>query len=313
MNQIIYNFQVLQERTKWQSEIFIRGNKLNSAVNELISSVQKKFRCSERKLCKELSITRTLIRNIRGRNGKYPIRASTIGFLLEHLGQDEEEKYLTVINSLVDEISSYQSNQWIRVPRTITPKLAEILGRHAGDGSITKSTYTIKLTCGNEKFLEICYKDFQDIFGIKPRIVKGKGNYWDIKINSLPLTLIFNKIFSISSGKKSEIIREPIIVKESDMECRIAFLRGLIDTDGSIFLNRQKKPVLEIYSNSKQLLLDCQEIIAENNFSSEVYTRTRKGKERYVLRVPVKHAPPLLNLIKPFKYKSIRLAEPETG
>lgn len=281
----------------WQRNIFVRGKNLNLIINEIINSVQRKEDVSERTLCKRLRISRNTLRKARGKNGLMGFRFSLIKKFLKFLQRKEQIKFSKLINEKIEEISYYQSRQWARIPRRITASLAEILGRHAGDGSITKSTHTIALTANNKKFAELSKMDFKNVFGLLAKVRKER-TYWMTKINSLALTLIFNKIFGMPIGKKSDTVRIPKIIRESDIICKTAFLRGLIDTDGSVFLNKQGKPVLEIYSNSKQLLLDSQEIIALLGVEAKLNSRMKKGKERYILRVSVNDTIPLLNRIE---------------
>lgn len=298
MSEIKYNFlQISKNPKNWQSDIFVRGRHLNSVMDEIIQSVQKKLNCSERSLCKKLRISRTVIRKIRRKSETHSIRITLIKGFLKRAPSKQKEEFIDEINSSIEEVSTYQSSNWIKIPKALTERLAEMLGRHAGDGCIRKANYTMSVISGDKKYTDFCIKDFKDIFGIEPKIYRD-GHCSEIKINSLPLSMIFNKFYGMPIGKKSDIIREPQIVKK-DKKLRAAFLRGIIDTDGSVFLNKQNKPVLEIYSNSKHLLKNCKNIIYLFGYGSKIRTKVASKKNSYILRVSVRDTPRILNIVKP--------------
>lgn len=116
--------------------------------------------------------------------------------------------------------------------------LAEFVGILIGDGSLSKLNYeiTISLNSLYEMPYAIYIKSLiNKLFRISPRIYIQKGTI-RIRINSKAL---FNFLLQIGVpwGKKKKEIPKWIGKRK---EYIIGFVRGLIDTDGSIFLSSDK-------------------------------------------------------------------------
>lgn len=277
------NIQVLSEiggLKRWQSAVFAKGKKLNSLVDRKF----KKFHLSEYQLAKTIGVSRKSIRQWRGKNGKAPVLMPLLKLL-----KFSRNEWLSI-----DVVKMYQSNKWVKIPTKITPMLSELIGRHVGDGSITKTTNSIKLTTAEKRFAILHAKEFKQIFGVEPEIKKGNGNYWDVVINSKPLCVLLNKIFEQPIGKKARTAHEPKIIAKSGRQNEILFLRGISDTDGSIWRTRSGALAFEIGSTSKTLIRDCERILNCLGFSTHVIFQKEKNffrvkiPDNEVLRLKVK-------------------------
>ncbi len=260
----------------WQAAVFARGENLNCAVNRKFESVQNKYHLSEYKLAEKLGTTRMAIRKWRGKHGKRPVPMP----LLNLIGFNKKD-YLCI-----EYIKMYQSRQWIRFPRKLTPLLSEIIGRHVGDGSITKATNCIKLATSDIAFAKLHSEEFNKTFGVKPAIIKAKGKCFEVIINSKPLCILFNKIFEQPLGEKAKIAHEPKIIIKGGKTYEIPFLRGIADTDGSVWRTKSNRLAFEIGSISKRLIHDCQRILNSQGFSTYIFYV--RDKNYYRLRIPDK-------------------------
>lgn len=267
------NIQILSETgslKKWQSAVFAKGKN----INKLVDRKFEKFHLSEYQLAKRIGVSRKSIRQWRGKNGNAPIPMPLLKFL-----KFNKNEWL-----LIEFVKMYQGNKWFKIPTRITPMLSELMGRHVGDGSITKATNSIKLTTAQKEFAKLHKKEFKQIFGVEPEIHKGNGNYWDVRINSKPLCILFNKIFEQPLGKKAKTAHEPKIITNSGRQNEILFLRGISDTDGSIWRTRSGALAFEIGSTSKTLIMDCKNILNKIGFKTHIIFQ--KKRKFFRIKIP---------------------------
>lgn len=131
-------------------------------------------------------------------------------------------------------------------------KLAEFVGIMLGDGSISKSGYTIQITLNKiyeKDFLNYIYKMVFNLFTIKPKIfeIKNKETMF-LRINSLEL-FYYLKDMGLSTGNEEKYIPRWILQEKSLIR---SCIRGLFDTDGSIFLS-SRWCVLNFTNSSKMI------------------------------------------------------------
>ncbi|MBI4437805.1 hypothetical protein HY631_02535 [Candidatus Uhrbacteria bacterium] len=128
----------------------------------------------------------------------------------------------------------------IRRPRH-SKKLAEFIGVIAGDGHI--APYQILMTTNSKTDLEharFVGKLGEELFGVRPRIHKRKDENSVTVIFSAKSMAECVHQFGIPTGKKiNNSLSVPTWVLGSDSYKR-AFLRGLFDTDGCLFLDRHR-------------------------------------------------------------------------
>lgn len=131
------------------------------------------------------------------------------------------------------------------------------LGLLLGDGCLVhnkrgpkKNTYLIQISFRYREEAEKIKEFVQELFNIIPSIYLGRGCY-NLCIFSKPLVLILNKKYQIPIGLKYKSMKIPDIVMSSKIKRKIAFLKGIFDSDGNIYLHRGRKCVqLRQKSNS---------------------------------------------------------------
>lgn len=102
----------------------------------------------------------------------------------------------------------------------------------------------------------------------------------EVRISSKALANYLNEEFGIPYGRKSLIVSVPIIIMKSRPEIKNAFLRGVIDGDGSILKNS-----IKISSGSTKFLSDMQEFLRNLGIVAGVITRDNKLYQSYSIRI----------------------------
>jgi hypothetical protein len=232
---------------------------------------------SKRKLCRQLKIGRANLQRWIGKKGIFPVPLNRLISLITLLpNADDQEKLFREISRNVEEISTLQDKRWIKIPKT-------------------KSTWTIKITEESREIVENQARDIREEFGVDMQITRGNGNFWEGKINSLPLALLLNKLFGIPLGKKSTIVEEPKFLK-NDIELRKAFLRGLIDTDGSFWLDKRGRICFSLETKSKKLMEDCKEIMELLEIKPKL---TERSNGVFRITIPIKEVGRFISIINP--------------
>lgn len=80
------------------------------------------------------------------------------------------------------------------------------------------------------------------LFDIAPSIYPNSGCF-DLCIFSKPLVFILNKKHQIPIGKKYSQITVPEIILSGKLKNKIAFLKGVFESDGNIYLHKKKQSV----------------------------------------------------------------------
>ncbi len=131
----------------------------------------------------------------------------------------------------------YSNAKQIKIP-ILDERLAEFIGAHLGDGTLTK--YFLKIS-GDARYdlpyFNYLQKLIFDIFGIDAHILKENDktrNTLYLTISSKNFCMFLHDKFGIEYGDK---IRNNTLIPKSILQSSklsLACLRGLIDTDGSI-------------------------------------------------------------------------------
>ncbi len=199
---------------------------------------------------------------------------------------NKEEIPLNKINNLFlqsKEINYFfckSSPHKITIPKTLTPKLAYVIGYIYGDGGlkdIWKSyrktrKFEHKIIIGDEFKLQIekISNLLKEIFNIRLKIRterKEKGiNLYYINPTCKVLYRFLTKIFELPCGPKCDKIRTPNIIKKSNKEIKLWFIKGFMDADGDTRAMEKTRenspsPRIKIRLCSKEMIEDLQEIL----------------------------------------------------
>lgn len=131
---------------------------------------------------------------------------------------------------------------------------AELLGLHAGDGSLSLNEWSISTNINDKKLINRIIFLVRKMVGIEPRVgYRLSFNKVDIRSGQHQTLNYFARYFP--SGKKSYIVELPKEIMNSDKLYVIkGVLRGLISSDGCFyFRKRWLSPRLEFRVKSEKL------------------------------------------------------------
>lgn len=174
-----------------------------------------------------------------------------------------------------------------------SPSLAEFIGIMIGDGTV--STYHIGITLNatdDAEYAIFVTKLIKKLFGVHPKIYKRKGKNAIAITVARKLLVEYLHLLGLPIGNK---IKQGLDIPRwilNNPEFAKACLRGLMDTDGSVFTHvyrskmktyRYKK--ISFTSASPALLVSVQQILTQNNIRSHISkTNLRIGTKTCVER-----------------------------
>lgn len=184
-----------------------------------------------------------------------------------------------------------------------TQKLAEFLGWHVGDGciSINKNYYEYALTGDITEeypfYNEVIVPSLNEIFKEQlrePVILKRYNSVGvcGVYIFSKKFVKMLQHNFNLKSGKKTEV-GVPNIIKTKEQKRH--FIRGLFDTDGSIYFCKSNykakneslfnifhyKPKIKLASISKILIKQVHKILTDLEIPSRIQKPIKQRKNEY--------------------------------
>lgn len=165
-------------------------------------------------------------------------------------------------------------------------EFAELLGIMAGDGCLSRSsTYTVVYISGHkeddkEYHIQFLVPLFKKLFDKEVKACERRDeNTRFIRTYDPVIFDSVSKYFPV--GEKSDLLSIPIEIQQNSSFMN-AFVRGLFDTDGCVFLDRRSiysrpypRIVLEIIS---QKLFKQVSSYLETQFKISAKTRLRSGK-----------------------------------
>ena len=127
-----------------------------------------------------------------------------------------------------------------RVPRTMTPELAELIGYFMGDGSLHAKGLRFCVARDDKDVLDHLSESIRKLFGIEP-IATSKGGYVELAANSVSLTFWwetcgFTKLPPTEDHRgKGSVARVPdAVLATNDPAIYGAFIRGVFEADGTV-------------------------------------------------------------------------------
>ena len=178
-----------------------------------------------------------------------------------------------------EEYSHSDVRRGVRLPREMTPELAELLGILMGDGCIAaykgngSSVFMISVS-GNalhdHEYCRYVSELFYTLFNIIPRAYKAKNqNTIVLAVRSKALFHFFKSI-DMNIGPKKDLHIPHTIPEEKAFH--IPFIRGLFDTDGSLALKKYNHdyPVISLKLNSRYIIEQVEYILRNLGFSMYV-------------------------------------------
>ena len=188
--------------------------------------------------------------------------------------------------------SRYDLKREIRLPKKITPELAELIGIIIGDGNIYMKNNRYELhfygdikedkEYHEKKILKLLDKLFNAKTSSKIKHFKN-SNCRKITFESKAVTSFLTKIIGLKAGRK-ENIQIPKIITSGGDKIIYSFIRGLADTDFTIrFKTRYEKknyyPIIIGNFKDKKLVYGLKELFNKINFHCHIERRTKYDKD----------------------------------
>lgn len=199
--------------------------------------------------------------------------------LVIELNNLTDKKYRQdLLKSIVKLESKNNNTQPVKPVYKIDKTLVKIIGAHVSDGYLQKSKkygYSWKVSEGREDLINKLAIWIKDVFGFQVRIrYSSKDNTWICCSDNKIFCRFLEKIIGIPPGKKAYTIREPDVIKKSDISIRNAFLAGMLNFDGCVKTNG----IVSLTSMSKELIKDVKNIFDKNYIRTNVtYNKKKKS------------------------------------
>ncbi len=175
------------------------------------------------------------------------------------------------------------SNSTIKFPTKITPELAEETGWHVGDGSMNiyknRGLYQLRGHIIDDKkhYLERIKPIFERLYDTNIHLREmSKTGVFGFQIWNTKLIEFKNKKLNLPLGKKTDY-EVPLEILDND-KLKIAFLRGIFDTDGCIYIeNKRGKPYprVEIRISCNKLSEKLKEMCSDLGMRTTRYSQNR--------------------------------------
>ena len=136
----------------------------------------------------------------------------------------------------------------------MNPQIAELIGMHVGDGTLYKTSWSnvweLRGSLEEKEYYHNRVKPLlKSIFNIEfaPKFRSGgKNGCFGIQTSRKEVTSFFTEL-GFKPGSKTHTVRVPGYIKDANAKIKLAFLRGLFDTDGCIRFDRINKQELHSY------------------------------------------------------------------
>ena len=205
-----------------------------------------------KKLIPRLSI-QTILDYFWSKNQRFPL--VFLEALYEQFKNGEEVKKQMLNKIEILSISRYDSKP-IKAVKELNLILCKIAGAHAADGSLW-GEYNYQLIDSNESAVIEFTRWLEEVFGYKIKAKKHKkSKAHNVYFKSRIIGRYLNKFLDFPIGKKTDTVKEPEIIKNSNLDFRKAFALGVMTFDGSVDI--RGKPMIQ--SKSRNLILDLHEI-----------------------------------------------------
>ncbi len=156
----------------------------------------------------------------------------------------------------------------IKIPRNMSPELAELLGVYMADGCISTNGRIIFAVEENDTELKERIKELMlNVFGLNLGMEQRKPN--DNSVCLVFYSRDLCKFFENMGCKKESSLEAfvPSVIFESSAESARAFIRGLFEGDGDIHTDGYPR----LYSSSERLVKEVQQMLFGLNMVSTIY------------------------------------------
>jgi len=206
---------------------------------EFLTQVKENSKLSWERLAHSLNVSRSMMFNYK--NGTYRLPLNNFEKFCE-IGNVRKSNFKLKFFEKV--------KKKINEPSNLTEELSEFLGILAGDGHVNNITYEVSITGhknNDREYMEITVLSlFKSLFDIEPKVL-FQENAIRCRVYSKMLVNFLNSNFNVPIGKKKDFLRIPKQII-SHKNFLIPFIRGVFDTDGSVYTHHGNDIMIEISS-----------------------------------------------------------------
>lgn len=177
----------------------------------------------------------------------------------------------------------------ITIPNTFSTELAEFVGIMLGDGHISPTQLTISFGLNELPYLLYVNQLIKKLFKVESHYYKVKdSNAYCLYIGSTALVRFFERM-GLVSNKVQKQVDVPAWINQ-DNTYRQAALRGLFDTDGSVYKLRFGFQI-NFCNNSKPLLASARRILIALDYHpsrisiNKIYLTRIPELQRYIREI----------------------------
>jgi len=225
---------------------------------------------------------------------------------------DSIEKDKEILITKSDNVSIYCRSKRgpkkiVKIPVYLNPSLSFLAGIIIGDGHLSKSGFKITVEMVSKELLEVILDEFQNTFRLNLKLKKdndrrlNRKQRWIIEFHSKAIWSLFNIVFDIPYGKKSEVVKVPKIISNSTKDCCRNFILGYFLADGGF-----KKNVIAFCSISKRLIYEVQDLLSNFGISSSVnkFKNKKFNREFFELSIRGGNIDKFINIFPETKIKT---------
>lgn len=170
----------------------------------------------------------------------------------------------------------------IVLPNELTPLLAEETGASIGDGFVSNKKFEYRLKGNkeneNDYYVNFVKPMFKELYNVDVNIKEYEATV-GFELYSQAIWEFKTKVVGLPIAPKTNI-RIPPILKINNKDILSSLIRGLFDTDGSIYFRSQGKnkayyPVLSITTISKNLAEDVITVLKILGFNPNIYVNSK--------------------------------------
>ena len=263
-----------------RSFAYFRGSGCRKLFSRLVNECCNHAELTRANLCKQLAVhfgsEKSTIQKYVYSKHYFPIYLTSE--LFSRLPTDRQVYYKEKFNEEVEEVKVGSSKRWVLFPKVLTSEFAWLCGAIAADGCISKENNgkeRIIIVDQNKDTLMKASNMFKEMFGFGGMMYSKFGRYYTLVIDCKIVSKFFTTFLGFNYGYKTDVIREPEIIKKSNF--RVHFAAGVMSFDGSVELDGS----VSLGSKSKKLVDDVHQILNENRFPVKF---SRIGNDIFYLR-----------------------------
>lgn len=224
-------------------------------------------------VAKSLKVSRAML--FKYKNGEYPLPIELFNKISNNFSNKVEYIEITKNKYLYKKVKKVELNE----------TLSEIIGALAGDGHLNAKNFEVSVNCSilDKAYINYLKELFEKLFPNLLFKINSQHNKIKLRTYSISLANYLHEEYRLPLGRKMnklhiprQIIENPIFLKK--------YLRGLFDTDGSIYFRRNHEPVVEVISRDKTYLNEVKNCLLSLGFKCG-----SSGKNLYIYQKKMIH------------------------